>query len=214
MKLKPADIEKLERFFDRIKEDTYPEPPSSLHTQITQRMFGEFLKKYSLPPAARVLDVGCGQGVALELFKAKEFHPVGITLNSQDVAACREKGYEVHEMDQSFLDFPDQDFDFVWCRHCIEHSVFPYFTLHELYRVIKPGGYLYIEVPAPDTSCRHHANRNHYSTLGKNAWIELIKRAGFSFLDTMDINFQVPAGPDTYWAFIQQRPPIEATVNS
>ena len=45
-------------------------------------------------------------------------------------------------MDQSFLDFADDYFDFVWCRHCLEHSIFPYFTLQEIYRVIKNLYYL------------------------------------------------------------------------
>jgi hypothetical protein len=29
--------------------------------------------------------------------------------------------------------------------------------------------------------------------------------SGFRILDGLDITFSVPAGPDTYWAFIQQR---------
>ncbi len=107
--------------------------------------------KYTLPENSRVLDVGCGQGVALELFKKERFSAVGITINSEDVSVCRQKGYEVYEMDQSFLEFNNEEFDFIWCRHCLQHSIFPYFTLTELFRVLKRKGYLYIEVPAPDT---------------------------------------------------------------
>lgn len=206
MKLKTSDIEKLEQFLEKIKGETYPEPPSGLHTSITQRMLNEFFSKYQLPDGATVLDIGCGQGVALELFVQRNLKPIGITLNGEDVRVCREKGYDVYEMDQSFLDFADATFDFIWCRHCLEHSIFPYFTLNEMFRVMKPGAYLYVEVPAPDTSCRHQANQNHYSTLGKNAWLSLIQRTGFNVLETLDINFQVPAGPDTYWAMVQQKP--------
>jgi SAM-dependent methyltransferase len=206
MKLKTSDIEKLEHFLDKIKGDTYPEPPSDLHTYITQRMIGEFFNKYTLPQQASVLDIGCGQGVALELFKQRNLQPIGITLNSEDVRVCQEKGFDVREMDQSFLDFADRSFDFVWCRHCLEHSIFPYFTLHEIFRVMKDGAYLYVEVPAPDTSCKHHANQNHYSTLGKSAWMSLIQRTGFAILEVLDLNFQVPVGPDTYWVMIQQKP--------
>ncbi len=109
-------------------------------------------------------------------------------------------------MDQSFLDFEDESFDFIWCRHCIEHSVFPYFTLSEIFRVLKSKGYLYIEVPAPETSCKHQANKNHYSVLGKQMWLELFKRTGLIVLDVLDINFTTGAGPDTYWCVIQQKP--------
>jgi len=111
-------------------------------------------------------------------------------------------------MDQSFLEFAENYFDFVWCRHCLEHSIFPYFTLLEIARVIKPEGYLYIEyieVPAPDTSCKHQTNKNHYSVLGKSMWLDLIKRSGLEILQILDIQFNVPAGPDIYWAMIQKK---------
>lgn len=100
-------------------------------------------------------------------------------------------------MDQSFLDFPDGTFDVVWCRHCLEHSIFPYFTLSGFHRILRPGGWLYVEVPVPDTSCAHQTNRNHYSVLGKSMLGSLIERSGFRIVDVLDITFSVPAGPDT-----------------
>jgi len=128
-----------------------------------------------------------------------------VTLNQTDVDVCRSLGYDVRYMDQSFLDFPDESFDVLWVRHCLEHSVFPYFTLSGFHRVLKPGGWLYVEVPAPDTSCAHQTNGNHYSVLGKSMLGSLIERSGFRIVDILDISFTVPAGPDTYWAYIQQR---------
>lgn len=206
MKLDRSKINKFEAFLAKIKKETYPEPTSEPHLSITKRMFDYVNRKYPLAPNSKILDVGCGQGLGLELFSGKGFSPIGITLGDEDLSICRQKGYEVFEMDQSFLDFGDHEFDIVWCRHCLEHSIFPYFTLSEFFRVLKQKGYLYIEVPAPDTSCNHQANKNHYSVLGKSMWIELMKRTGFTVLDILDISFQVPAGPDVYWALIQQKP--------
>lgn len=203
--LSSINVKKLENFLQKIKGETYPEPPSPLHSTISHDMLTKCLNDFKLPSEARILDIGCGQGVALELFTKNSFKPVGITLNSEDVRICRDKGYEVYEMDQSFLDFEDLTFDFVWCRHCIEHSIFPLFTLSEIYRVLKFGGYLYVEVPAPDTNCRHQDNPNHYSTLGQSLWLSLIKRSGFTVLDVLDLNFVVPAGPDIYWAIFLQK---------
>ena len=206
MKLDQGKINRMETFFKKIKEDTYPEPIMEPHLSITKQMLDIFFNKYSLPQGSKILDVGCGQGAALEVFSAKGFHPIGITLNHEDVLICEQKGFEIYEMDQSFIDFPNKEFDFVWCRHCLEHSIFPYFTLCEFFRLLKPGGYLYVEVPAPGTSCHHEKNQNHYSVLGKSMWIELIKRTGLTVLDAIDLSFEVPAGPDIYWAFIQQKP--------
>ena len=196
---------RLDAFLAKLRGDIYPEPPSELHTAISQQMFAELCKHHPPPPGARVLDVGCGQGVALEIFRDAGLDPLGITLGP-DVEACQAKGLNALEMDFAFLDFPDASFDLLWCRHAIEHSVFPFFTLAEMYRVLRPGGVLYLEVPAPDTACRHQTNPNHYSVLGKSMWLELIRRTGFPQARVLDLNFTVAAGPDTYWAFLQQKP--------
>jgi SAM-dependent methyltransferase len=197
--------DRLEEFLETLKGDTYPEIPSEPHTSITREMVNWIAGISGLAERAKVLDVGCGQGTALDLFERRGYEAVGVTLNHEDAAACRAKGFWVLEMDQSFLQFPDQEFDLVWCRHCLEHSIFPYFTLAGFLRVLKPGGWLYIEVPAPDTSCRHETNRNHYSVLGKSMWTDLLKRSGCELVDAVDIKFAVPAGPDIYWAFFGRK---------
>jgi SAM-dependent methyltransferase len=196
---------RLDAFLGKLHSDVYPEAPSQLHTTITQQMFGKLMQQHPLPPGAKVLDVGCGQGVALEVFTAAGLDPLGITLGP-DAEICRGKGLNAQEMDLSFLEFADDAFDMVWCRHALEHSVFPFFTLAEMHRVLRPGGVLYVEVPAPDTACRHQRNPNHYSVLGKSMWLELIRRVGFPSTAELDIDFTTGMGPDTYWAFIQQKP--------
>jgi hypothetical protein len=71
--------------------------------------------------------------------------------------------------------------------------------------VLRPGGVLYLEVPAPDTPCRHQTNRNHYSVLGKSMWTELLGRVGFSQTRVRDLIFETPMGQDVYWAFVQSK---------
>ena len=192
---------RLDAFLKKLQGDIYPEPASPLHNEITRQVFEWVQRQAELPPGGRVLDIGCGQGVALELFTAAGLKPVGITLG-EDLEVCRARGFEALEMDLSFLEFPDESFDLVWCRHALEHSVFPYFTLSEMRRVLKPGGCIYVEVPAPDTACEHQTNPNHYSVLGKSMWLDLMRRIGVAEIRMTDLNFQTGAGPDTYWAFL------------
>ena len=201
----PEQHRRLDAFLEKLRGDIYPEDPTEGHSLITREMFKRLNETHALPAGAKVLDVGCGQGVGLEVFKAAGLDPIGVTLGP-DVEACRAKGLNVVEMDLSFLDFEDERFDLVWCRHALEHSVFPFFTLSEMHRVLKPGGVLYVEVPAPDTACAHQTNPNHYSVLGKSMWIELIRRTGFPEIAAADLNFSTGAGPDTYWAFVARKP--------
>jgi SAM-dependent methyltransferase len=203
-----SELEKYRRlddFLKRLHGDIYPETPTAVHTQITGQVLPEVLRLHPQAPGAKVLDVGCGQGLALELFRDAGLDAVGITLGP-DAEVCRSKGLNAVEMDFAFLDFPDASFDLVWCRHAIEHSIFPFFTLFELHRVLKPGGALYLEVPAPDTGPGHQTNPNHYSVLGRSMWLELIRRAGFPEPKVLEMSFTTGLGPDTYWGFLQTRP--------
>ncbi|OGR23531.1 MAG: methyltransferase type 11 [Desulfuromonadales bacterium GWD2_54_10] len=196
-------LARLVSFIDKIESETYPETPTIIHSEITAKMVDLLLSKYAIRTDARILDIGCGQGPALDLFRDKGYvGAVGVTLNDEDVRICRENGHDVRKMDQSFLEFPNDSFNFVWARHVIEHSVFPYFTLTEFARVLSPGGTLYLEVPAPETSCHHETNSNHYSVLGRGAWLSLLGRCGFVIRDEVSYKFPTPMGPDEYWGFI------------
>ncbi len=202
----PADTrrryDRLDAFLDRIARDVYPEPPSAGHEEISRRAWERVRAAAGFPSGARVLDVGCGQGVGLAGFREAGLNAVGVTLSEEDLSACTRLGHDARRMDQSFLEFSPGEFDLVWCRHCLEHSIAPCFTLAEFRRVLAPGGFLYVEVPAPDTACRHEWNPNHYSVLGQNAWLALLTRAGFGVLEAFHINHETGAGPDVYLGFI------------
>ena len=184
---------------ERINKDIYPEHPSQLHTEITEKMI-ERLDSHQPLAGKKILDCGCGQGVALEMFRNKGAKVIGTTFG-EDHKICRQKGFEVYEMDQSFLDFIPNSFDIVWCRHALEHSLMPLFTLRGFSEVLKPGGILYLEMPAPDTAAMHETNQNHYSCFTKRAWISLIERSDFSIFDNTDIKFTVSVGEDQYYSF-------------
>ncbi len=205
MKLTPSQAAKIEKLLEKVAADIYPEPATELHTTITLRMMDMFFAKSGLAAGSTLLDVGCGSGPALAEFKKRGYAAIGIALGHRDLDVCRQQGFDARFMDQSFLDFEDGVFDGVWARHCLEHSVIPYLTLLEFHRVLRPGGALYVEVPAPDTACAHQTNRNHYSVLGKSMWAQLMIRAGFGIVEVNDIKMTTGAGPDVYWGFILNR---------
>lgn len=191
---------RLQAFIEkRLKEDIYPEPIGEPHLSITTKVIGEYNNEIGLQNKY-VLDVGCGQGLALEQFKALGAIAQGITFG-EDLLVCKRKGLDVEEMDMSFLEFSEGAFDLIWARHVLEHSLFPFFTLDGFYRVLRPGGAIYVEVPAPDTSAHHETNKNHYSCLTRSTWLELFKRTGFQVVAAFDYKINVPCGPDIYWAF-------------
>lgn len=199
-------MERFKKFLYKIKDDTYPETPMEMHTQISDKMISEVHEKLKLPDNARILDIGCGQGLGLKKFTEYGYNPVGLTLNTTDYEICKNLGYEVYQMDQSFLQFDDAEFDFLWARHVLEHSIFPYFTLNEYNRVLKNNGFIYIEVLAAGFDAVHENNPNHYSVLTKTMWRSLFNRAGFDSVYELDFDLALEKnGKDQYWMFILKK---------
>ena len=200
--IKPVGIQRFINFLTKIENETYPETPSKIHSDISNTMIDFLVDNISLSPNTKILDVGCGQGVALTKFKEKGFNAIGITLNDTDVKICREKGFEVYKMYQSFLNFPDDSFGLLWARHILEHSIFPYYTLNEYKRVLKKSGILYIEIPASNSDCKHERNINHYSILNRIMWESLFERHNFQIIYKKIFALENQYGKDKYWVFI------------
>lgn len=192
LKLSINQVNKFVKFIEEMGNDTLIEEPSDLHTEITQSFIKFLNDHYTADKFNKVLDVGCGSGVALEEFVKYGYNPIGISINAKEVEICRKKGFKAMLMDQSFLDFDDNSFDIIWARHVLEHSIMPYYTLLEYKRVLKNNGILYVEVPCPSTEILHEKNPYHFSMFTTNVWLTLFEKAGFSALFKTDINFEIP----------------------
>ncbi len=203
MQFSTSALIRLLQFFEKIEHETYPETPMDMHSDITERAVQRLHELCPLGEGVTILDVGCGQGPALQHFRNAGANAKGITLNQTDVDVCQAKGFDVCRMDQSFLEFEPESFDIVWARHVIEHSVIPLFTLREFNRVLKKNGMLYLEVPGADTDAGHAWNANHYSVFSKNSWFSLLAKSGFECIDGREylMENKENAGSDYYWGF-------------
>lgn len=181
---------KFERYLRLARATVYSEPEEgNFHNALIKEAVQTFVPLFGLPDTPFVLDAGCGPGVFMDEMRSAGFSSLwGVTLSQDDVDACRKKGHGCTLGDISDLDDTDDSVDLIWCRHAIEHSVYPLFTLYEFNRVLKNGGGLYVEVPAPDQLRSHESNPNHYSIFGVRMWVSLMQRAGFEVFDVKDIN--------------------------
>lgn len=175
-----TDLIKLKFYYEYILGQVYAEGESPFHKQITEDVVKQFFDPLQIPLDARILDLGCGPGFFLDETKSRGYtNTVGVTLSTDDIKLCEQKGHTVKKSDISFLDDLDESVDFIFCRHALEHSPFPYITLLEYNRILKLQSNMYIEVPAPDSERLHEANKNHYSILGDSMWANLLVRSGF-----------------------------------
>ena len=91
--------------------------------------------------SARVLCVGCRNGVELDEFRARGFDDVvGIDLFSRRP--------DVLVMDMHRMTFPDDSFDVVFASHALEHSYDLDTVVSEIARVGRDGAVVAAEVPA------------------------------------------------------------------
>ena len=191
-------LERLKTFIGETNKTAYAENPSEPHISFTRKYLDIAIDTFKLK--GDVLDVGCGQGLALEIMIARGLSPLGITLG-EDYRICLEKKLPVLEMDLNLMTFPAGSFDGIWCRHSLEHSIAPFFVIHQMWHFLKIGGLCYVEVPAPDTPCHHETNGNHYSVFTVSMWLSLFQRMNFQLLQAGTMTFNVPAGEDTYYSF-------------
>lgn len=193
---------RLAAFLSECSAASYAEPRSCGHDSIIAQVAP--IVAELLPKGATVLDVGAGQGPAMLWFYEHDFNPVGVDINDENIRACQALGFHIRKADQNDLS-QFGNFDCVWARHVLEHSPIPFFTLKEFHRVLKPGGILYVEMPAPDTNSFHERNGNHYSVFGRRMWEQAITRTGFELLKSADFRFANPMGPDVYFMFIARK---------
>lgn len=96
----------------------------------------------------KILDVGCGTGGLL-----KELAPfgkvTGVDVSPRAIAFCNERGFtDVSLGSATDIPFPDGTFDLVLALDVIEHIEDDRKALAEINRVLKPGGTVFVFVPA------------------------------------------------------------------
>jgi SAM-dependent methyltransferase len=181
---------KLKFYYDHVLNQVYAEGTSQYHQQVTKDVIRQFIDPLEIERSAKILDLGCGAGYFLDEMHARGYtNLVGITLSIEDQKHCVDRGHVVERRDMNILDDRDESQDMLFCRHSIEHSPFPYFTMIEYNRVLRNGGILYIEVPQPDCDRPHETNTNHYSVMGRQMWLSLLQRTGF---DVSWYDYQLP----------------------
>lgn len=95
----------------------------------------------------RMLDVGCGSGVALVRFRRLGWEAIGVEPDPRAVRTGREHGLEIIEGRLEGAGFAEASFDYVRLDHSFEHLRDPLGTLRELRRILRPGGRLFVSVP-------------------------------------------------------------------
>jgi SAM-dependent methyltransferase len=117
--------------------------------RVRRRLEARRLLRYlgSVPSAARIIDVGCGDGFHLSLltdFGRPSWTVEGVDVDHRAVAAARRRGLTVHAGHVEELGLDAGAYDAALMIQTIEHVVDPPRVLSAIARLLKPGGRLIV----------------------------------------------------------------------
>lgn len=143
------------RFINELDDAALERLVARLESRAQDDAFARLLDKYlthlAIPPAARVLEVGCGTGAVLRsLARRGDFNgqAVGVDQCRTFVETASRFAQAEHVDDRltfkvgdaHHLDFPTASFDVVIAHTLISHVTAPLAVLSEMARVVRPGG--------------------------------------------------------------------------
>lgn len=134
----------------------------------------------------RLLDFGCNEGRGLERYRASGFSVEGLEINETAAARARARGFVVHTGEPGAL-HPGTPYQVVVMSNVLEHALDPGALLAEAYRLLAPGGQLWISCPNAESwqrgvFGRHWINWHvpfHLVHFSRRTLTEALERAGF-----------------------------------
>lgn len=127
---------------DYHRDETYI-LEEDLFKNIFTRRINEVTK---LINSGKVLEIGCSAGLMLSLFKKKGFEVRGVELSRKSAQEAIKKGIDVKIGFFEKVNFTEK-FDLIILNHTLEHMENPVEVLKKVKSILKPKGYVLIDLP-------------------------------------------------------------------
>lgn len=130
---------------DRSVEDL--EPPSPAGPLSAWWRGQRASAAFWVPPAVRVLDIGCGFGESLSYHRARGCDVHGVEADRNIARVAARHGFDVHVGLFEPSRYPEAAFDYVTMDQVIEHAVDPVAMLAGIRSVLRVGGSSVLSTP-------------------------------------------------------------------
>ena len=135
--------DQLGRYYPAVHQISEPAAYERLDARPRVRAVSQLLKGQS----GRVLDVGCGKGLFLAGLRDQGWQAVGVEMSEVSGKHARSLNLEVFSKPLEKCGFDQGSFDVVTLFHSLEHMPNPVQLLHHIHNLLRPGGYMVVEVP-------------------------------------------------------------------
>ena len=198
-----------ERTFDQF--DEFASDYRSIHTKnialsgADSLYFAEHkvkqIEKFERDENVRLLDIGCGDGASSFFFQRifSSWQLEGIDVSEESIGAAKNRNIpsaDFQVYNGLNVPFTDNSFDVVFIAAVLHHISFDlhYQLLQEIYRVLKPGGRLYVFEHNPLNPVTRHLVKT--CVFDKNAkllshayTLKLLERSGLNVIEKRFILF-------------------------
>ncbi|MDD5731142.1 MAG: class I SAM-dependent methyltransferase [Candidatus Omnitrophica bacterium] len=160
------------------------------HCDLVTRFVEPLVKKRENPRETMILDAGCGYGSLIS--RLKSYGKItGLDTSLDACSFCRNKyAVALTQASAENTPFRDNTFDFVFATEVIEHIRNDGEAMKELYRILKPKGYLIVTVPAFMCLWGHHDEQyGHIRRYTKEKFLKIAAQAGFSVKESHYFKF-------------------------
>lgn len=129
----------------------FAKPRTKLRRSLTRL---RIIRRFAGAVGVKFLDIGCNGGFMVEAARRSGFTAWGIEPDSVSLDYARKHFPANHYFHGLIADFAPQDkdgapirFDVAYCSEVIEHVPRPQAFLRDIYRLLTPGGILYLTTP-------------------------------------------------------------------
>ena len=112
-----------------------------------RRAIDEFVRHLPQKKGGKVADIGCGNGQFLRIARDLGWQAWGVDLDPKAVETAKKTGATVLQGGFPDTGLPSEHFDVVTLSHVIEHVHDPIAALKEAFRILKPGGQIWVATP-------------------------------------------------------------------
>ncbi|MGV6861920.1 MAG: class I SAM-dependent methyltransferase [Putridiphycobacter sp.] len=183
LKNKPTEIELKEYYENKYFQDSKGAYEIDYSVEEIKYFKNKLKEKYFIieeltvnTQNKRFIDIGCGEGWALDFFKTKGWDVLGLDysefgINKQNEHCLNDfvKG-DIYENIDSLIN-KGEIFDVVYLGHVFEHLLDPILMLNKIKKIISPKGILVINVPNDFSKFQEYLFKN--NKVSRQYWISI-----------------------------------------
>lgn len=183
---------------------------SSTMRDLRLSQYREFYDKFNLQ-GKKILEVGCGRGEFLRLWKDFDVRAVGIEYDTDLVNTARKEGLEVYKAfaNNEQDELPEAPFDAFVQFNFLEHQPAPNGMLRSIYANLTDDGVGLVTVPSLEYILKYDGYyeliRDHLAYYSIGALRFLFEKNGFEVLDSKTVN------RDTHAIMVRKRQPVDVS---